>query len=515
MKKFNEIHIGAILSYIDLGIGSIIPLIYTPIMLRILGQNEYGIYSLATSLTSYLSLLNFGLGSAVIRYISKYRTEKNKEGEESIIGLFIFIYVLLSLMVCVVGLIIVISLDSFFANSLSNSEMDKLKILIFILTINVAIGFPGSVLSSVIISHEKFIFRKVVDLSFTILIPVFNLLVLSRGWNTIGMVLCTTIFSIVMLIINVMYLSKIMHIKPNFKNMPLHILKEIAIFSFFIFIGSIVDMLYWSTDKVLIGSMIGTSAVAIYSVGGTFNNMVQQLAMALSGVLVPKVNSMVFNKSSNKDLSDLLIKTGRLQYIIVSLTVSGFIVFGRQFIKFIAGEGYESAYIVALLTMVPLIIPLIQNIALNIIVAKNKHRFRSILYLIVAIVNVLLTIVAIKYGGIVGAALCTCIAFCIGNIIIMNVYYYKVIKLDICRFWKNIISMSYVPIAMIFLGLCLINNIGINTISRFIIGVIIYTLVFAIMTFKFSMNKYEKDIFLKPIKNISSKFLNLNSKVSS
>ena len=71
--------------------------------------------------------------------------------------------------------------------------------------------------------------------------------------------------------------------------MPFNILSEIIDFSAFIFLGSIVDMLYWSTDKVLIGAMIGTASVAIYNVVGTFNNMVQQLALGITGVLTPKI----------------------------------------------------------------------------------------------------------------------------------------------------------------------------------------------------------------------------------
>ena len=47
VKEKNQLRIGVLLSYINLGISCIIPFVYTPIMLRILGQSEYGLYSLA------------------------------------------------------------------------------------------------------------------------------------------------------------------------------------------------------------------------------------------------------------------------------------------------------------------------------------------------------------------------------------------------------------------------------------------------------------------------------------
>ena len=75
MSKNSQLKAGVILSYLNLLIGNIIPFIYTPVMLRILGQAEYGLYGIANSVMGYIGLLNFGIGSAILRYISKYRAE--------------------------------------------------------------------------------------------------------------------------------------------------------------------------------------------------------------------------------------------------------------------------------------------------------------------------------------------------------------------------------------------------------------------------------------------------------
>ena len=52
-KKVNQLRIGIILNYVNLGLGNLIPIFYTPIMLSLLGQSEYGLYKLASSFTSY------------------------------------------------------------------------------------------------------------------------------------------------------------------------------------------------------------------------------------------------------------------------------------------------------------------------------------------------------------------------------------------------------------------------------------------------------------------------------
>ena len=125
MKK-NELKSGVILSYINLGLGTIIPFIYTPIMLRMLGQAEYGLFSLASSAVSYLSLLSFGFGSTIIRYISKYRAEEDKKSEEKAFGFFLILYCALALLVLLCGTIIANNIEPIFQKGLSVNEAGEI-----------------------------------------------------------------------------------------------------------------------------------------------------------------------------------------------------------------------------------------------------------------------------------------------------------------------------------------------------------------------------------------------------
>ncbi len=501
----NQLKSGVILSYINLAIGTIIPFIYTPVMLRILGQSEYGLYSLSSSVIGYLSLLSFGLGSTIIRYLSKYRAEKNKDMEQRIIGLFIILYSILAVVVLFCGVYIYSHTDMFFGRSLNAVELSKMKILVLIMTFNTAISFPISVFSSITIAHEKYIFRKLVDMLSTVAVPVFNIIVLYMGFGSVGMACVSTLLQFMMLPLNVIYCFKVLKTKPVFQNIPFYLIKEICAFSFYVFLGTIVDMLFWATDKVLLGSMVGTVAVAIYNVGGTFNSMMTNLSTSISGVLVPKVTAMVVTGNSKDNWTELFIRVGRLQYYIIALVITGFIVFGRQFVSFIAGNGYEESYIVALITMIPLVVPLIQNVGLNILVAQNKHKFRSIVYLIIALVNVVTTYLCIPHLGIIGAALCSGISYIIGQGLIMNIYYYKVTGIDILKFWKNIIKISIIPFIQMIIGLFISKIVNFYKPTYFIFGVLIYSILYCLLSYFISMNDYEKDIFRKPIKTFCKK----------
>lgn len=506
MKKINELRAGVIISYINLAFGMIVPIIYTPIMLRTLGQAEYGLYSLSNSVIGYLSILSFGLGSTIVRYIAKFRAEKNKLMEEKIIGLFIVVYFVLATIVMICGLFIYNNIALFFGGGLNEVEIAKMRILVLIMSFNTAISFPISVFSSIVTAHEKYIFRKTVDLLSTIGLPVFNIIALYLGYGSVGMALVSTIIQFLMLPINVLFCLKVLNIKPIFSDIPYFMLKEILGFSFYVFLGSIVNMLFWATDKVLLGAMVGSVAVAIYNVGGTFNSIMSNLSMSISNVLVPKITTMIFSDEKKEVWTDLFIKIGRLQYYVIGLIVSGYIVFGKPFIYFIAGEGYGDSYVVGLLTMIPLIIPLIQNVGYNILIAQNKHKFRSIVYLIIAILNAIFTYLSIPYFGIIGAAVCSGISYILGQGIIMNIYYYKVTGLDIQLFWKNILSISNVPFVMILSTFLMSRYINFYTPVNFLVGVIIYTIIYFVTNYFLNMNDYEKDIVRKPILNLIKKF---------
>ena len=137
MEK-SQLRSGVLLSYVNLIISSIIPFIYTPVMLRMLGQAEYGLYSLSASTVSYLSLLGFGFGSTIIRYVAKYRAEENKEAEEKVFGFFLLLYCALAALVMVCGICIATHTEFIFHQGLSVNEIKKMKRLILIMTAKAA-----------------------------------------------------------------------------------------------------------------------------------------------------------------------------------------------------------------------------------------------------------------------------------------------------------------------------------------------------------------------------------------
>lgn len=513
MKKVNQLKVGAVLSYISLFIGNIISIIYTPIMLRLLGQAEYGLFNLSNSVIGYLGLLNFGFGNAIVRYTAKYRAKEDKDAEYRLNGLFIIIYSVLAFIILLAGSILVLNIEKLFSNTLSMNELNKMKILMSLMIFNMAISFPFGIFGGIISAYERFIFPKIIEIIRAILNPFVMLPLLLMGYKAVGMTIASTIINILFIGINVFYCFRILKIKIKFDNLDFSLFKEISGYSFYIFLNMVVDKIYWSTDQLILGAVSGTVSVAIYSVGSTFNNYYMSFSTAISGVFLPKVTKMVTNGVSDKELSDLFIKTGRIQYIIMSFILSGFIIFGQEFINTWAGIDYASAYYIAIVVMIPLTIPLIENIGITILQAKNMHKFRSNVYIVIAILNLLGSIPLSKTYGEIGAAICTGISMIIGNIIIINIYYYKKINIDIPSFVRNIFIIT-IPVAIsIIIGFFMNYIININGYLGIAIKGSIFAVIFFILMWIMGMNKYEKELFIGPLNKILEKF-NLIRKVA-
>lgn len=504
MKQINEIKVGATLSIITIVLGSLIQIFYTPFYMKYLGTSDYGINSLVQSLMGYMGMLNLGLGNAMLRYIVKYRVEKKYEAENSLNGMFLIIFFILMIISFILGVIIYLNIPNLFANKFTILELEKTKKVFLIMAFNISLSFPLSIFSTNVTSHEKFLFQKSLELIKLISVPLIGVFLMMNGFRIIAITIVAVVFPVVISLLNVWYAFKLgMRIK--FQNIDWRILKEIFGYSFYIFLNVIIDRIYWGTDRIIIGKYLGTEIITVYSIASIFNMLYISLSTSISGVLFTRINRIVVEENAEQKLSDIFIKTGRIQYILMALISTGFILYGKDFITLWLGEDYLKAYSIALWIMIPLTIPSIQNTGIIILQAKNLHAFRSIVYFFISVLNIFISIILIKSYGAIGCAVATGVSFILGHIIIMNIYYKIKINIDIYKFWKEIFKMS-IPILIAFILACIFNLYfqKINIIN-FLIKVILYCNVYGILIFFFGINKQEKLLIIKPFYTILRK----------
>ena len=498
--KINQLKAGVVLSYFSEALNILIGLVYTPIMLRLLGQSEYGLYQLASSVISYLSLLSLGFGSSYVRYYSRYKVQNDDRAIAKLNGMFMTIFIVIGVICVLAGSVLVLNVNNMFKNSLTYDEVNTARILMILMVFNLAISFPGSVFSSNVTANEQYLFQKIVAILNRLLNPFITLPLLMLGYKSIAVVVVQTILSVASLIINWIFCKKKLGMTFDFKNFEWKLLKSLFMFSFWIFLNQIIDQINWSVDKFVLGVVSGTVTVAVYGVAGQLNSLYINFSTAVSNVFVPRVNRIVAESDDNKVLTDLLTKVGRIQFIILALATSGLVVFGKYFIEIWAGNGYEETYIISLLLILPVTIPLIQNLGIEIQRAKNLHKYRSIVYFIIAVLNVIVSIPLAKLYGGTGAAIGTAASLLLGNGLIMNIMYQKLIGLDIIYFWKQILKFIPALIAPAICGFIIMKYVHYSNIFIFALMICLYSIVYCISMWLLGMNKYERNLITEPIK---------------
>lgn len=504
MMKINQLKAGAALSYISMGLGYLVSIIYTPMMLRLLGQSEYGLYNLVVSVVAYLGVLNFGFGSSYMRYYSRYKVQDDNEKIATLNGMFLIIFSFIGLVAVIAGTALAMNTEVILGSELTNVELSRAKILMMILVINLAISFPNIVFTSHITANEKFVFQKLVQMIKTVANPFVVLPLLILGYGSVGMVIATTFLNIVIEITNAVYCIKKLKMRFSFRNFDLKLMREMTVFSSFIFINLLIDQINWNIDKFILGRFYGTVSVAIYGLAAQLNTYYLSIATVISSVFIPRVHRLVAS-DNNGELTGLFTRIGRVQFIILSLISSALVFFGRPFINLWAGKNYDDSYPIVLLLIIPVTIPLIQNIGIEIQRAKNMHQFRSWIYFFIALGNLGLSIPLAKVYGGVGAAIGTAASLIIGNGLLMNWYNHVKVGLDMKFFWKQILNFVPALIAPLIAGVFISNFFNLNNPFYFLGFGIVYVVIFCTSMWFFGMNHYEKDLLGKPIKKIFSR----------
>ena len=505
-SEINQLKAGVVLNYVLIGLNGIVGLLYTPYMLRMMGQSEYGLYSLVASVISYLTILDLGFGNAIVRYTAKFRAEQKQKEQYEMFGMFFVLYCIIGLVALFAGLSLSFNVEGIFGKSMSSIEIERAKVMMLLLTFNLAVTFPMSIFGSIITAYEEFVFPRIINILRVILNTAVMIVLLHLGYKAIAMVVVQTFFNILTLILNYFYCKYRIRIRLFFNHFDWSLLKEIALYSLWIFMAAIVDRIYLSTGQFVLGAICGTIEVSVFAVAMTLNGMYTQFSTALSSVFLPKVTSMVTLSKSDNEISDLFVSTGRIQFIVMSFILTGYILFGKVFMELWAGSEYENAYYIGLLIFIPGIIPLCENLGITIMQARNQMKFRSISYLIIAFFCLALQIIlAKKYGGL-GCALAICISTLLGHIILMNFYYYKKQRIDVIKYAIEILKMAIIPAVFCIVYFLFFNRfVDISNWYRLVICIISFSLLYCPLAYALQLNNYERSLVKHVLLKVISK----------
>ncbi len=502
----NEFKAGVCINYISIVIRLSTSFFMTPFVIEKLGMDEYGLFMLSNVIIAWLSLTDFGLGACVTKYVSTYQAKQEFDKQAHFLGQCCLLFLLLGFITLIAGLVCYCYLDAIFPK-LTPDQLDTLEVLYLLTLSNLALSFPLRPLTSIAGAYLKFTIPGIVSLVTSILNAGLTLLLLCLGYKAIGLTVLSVSLAIAGMIWGVYYSVKILGARLCFSKPDIPLYKEMFGFSLWVFLNQIMDLFYWKAGTPIVTSLAGASAAAIFALGISFSQYFMTASTAISGVFAPKLMHMVAQGSTPHQLTQVMIKVGRLQLALLSIILLGFITFGQSFLSLWVGDTMEDnttiVYIGVLCVLIPLLLPLTQNTGLAILQALSIHRGRAIILFYTSLISVVIGYILTSFWGPLGMFIGTAISLFIGQNYLINRYYAKRAKLEIASFFRQ----TYFPIAPIalvalLLGYASMSMLTLTSWLHFIIAAAVYGSLLALTIFFFYLNKEEKDHFLAPIRKI-------------
>ncbi len=507
MNSSKQIKIGAIISYGTIVFHIVAGLIYTPWLLSQIGQSDYGLYTLATSLIT-MFVMDFGLGAAISRYVSRYRAQNSQQSVDNFLGMIYKLYMLIDAVIFIVLLVIFFLLDTVYVN-LSASELEKFKILYVIVALFSVISFPFSNLNGILTSYEKFIILKLCDFFNKALNILLVVIALFLGWGVYALVSVNAIVGLLTIAFKLIVIKSKTPVKVNLRFFDKSMLKEIFGFSMWTTVGNILQRLVLGISPSIIAAVCaaGSAEVAIFGLASTVEGYVYTFATAINGMFMPRISKIIVDGKKDTELMPLMVKVGRIQLMLIGLVSVGFLALGKSFIVDIWNKpDFEQSYYCAVLLLLPNMLYLPMQIANTTLVVENKVKIQAQVFMAMSAVNVALSLIFSHFWGAIGAALAVFIAYVV-RVVLMIIVYQKKMNLDMIKFVKDVfLNMSPYLILTFVVGVVMeMFNPLPHGLLRFLINGVVLVGCFGVLMLLKGFNQYERNLVTGVFKKLLRK----------
>lgn len=501
---------GVIFSYILMAAEIFSAMLFTPFLIRSLGQSEYGVYQLIFSITAYLTLLDLGVGNAIIRYMAKYKANNDMQKQREVLGIAVIFFAVIAFLILMAGIILNIIFPYAFAEGLTSEEISLAKKLLTINVVNVAVTIGTSSFVSALFAYEKFALTKGTNVITLLVKMVISFVALYLGFKSVAIMTISLLANVALRAIYVYYAYFKLKLKPIFKNPDFALIKETVSYSAFILLQMIATQINSMVDSILLGALTTASSViiAIYGTGNQIIQYFKTIGGHFTGVLMAGVVRLVESGAKAKELQNEMVRIGRIILLMLGMVFTVFLVNGKHFMVLWAGENYHQSYTVAIAIMIPTMLTLVQSIGIQILWAMNKHRIQAIIQIISAIVHVAMSVVLIKLYALEGAVISCFITLMICDVICMNVMFKREIKISLIGYFKGLFKGILPALTITGVSGVLFNLIGLERYGwfGFIINCAVMVAIYAVCVLTFGMNQSEKNMIFGMLNKILKKF---------
>ncbi|MBV9080389.1 MAG: polysaccharide biosynthesis protein, partial [Elusimicrobia bacterium] len=419
-----------------------------PFLVKHLGDEQYGLWTLVGSFLGYYGLMDFGMSSAVVRFVSRAVGRKDDGEVRTIISTSFYLFLVLGLLSALMTVVIVALLNHFIP---TNSHLATMRTLLLLLGLNFAVDFPVRSYGAVLTSNLRDDLGTGIAVIKNVLCSAAIYLVIKNGAGIIGLAVTSVVFSLLDSACRVLAayrIDKRTTIDPTYVDKSR--LRPLFNYSFPTLVGRFASILRFRLDQIVVTAVASLSAVTHYAIGFRLVEYVSSMIGEATGVAAP-----LFSQDDGaNDYAAIRRKYDLLSRVSVYVAVffCGLLfLYGRRFIYLWMGPGYEDSGTVLMIFLVPIGISLTQASVVPLLYGISKHPFYVYCDMVEGFINLGLSLWLGKKYGMIGVALGTAIPMTIKLIFVQPWYACSTIGLK--RWTYGLMVAKNVGLAAIFVML--------------------------------------------------------------
>lgn len=506
MRNLNRRSTGIALSYVNTIASAVIGLFLSAYIVRRIGSTENGVYQSMSAFLSYLTVLEFGLGSIMTRNISLCRQDGSDD--ELIlkhVSTIWFISLGLSALILLAAAVFFCLIDRIYAASMTEAQIAYGKLIFLLMTFRLLASFLSQSLKGCILAFERYSVAQILNLIHLLVRTALVFVLLQFYRLALTVVIIDLALQLLMLLYYYLFCRRQLRLRFSVKHFTPRIFREMTPLALALFLQTIVNTANGNVDKFVISILMTPVFVSVYSVGMYVFNMFSSLMVVPISMYMPQIAGDMRSGKTGQTLTQTLVRPCRLAALIGGVVMFGFVAIGRPFLHVFYGPDYLDAWLIAVVVMLPTYVNMTIGVLINVLDVLRKRHIRSLCLLLTTVANIVLTVLWVKTHGMLGAALATCICTFIGQDILLSIYYTKRIQISVpWLLWKS--YRGILP-ALLLAGAA---GFGIarlfeNQLLALLIGGFGYVLIAAILLFGFGLTPSERNQITAKLKKIGGK----------
>lgn len=429
---------GIVVSYLKVAVNMICGLVLSAALLRLLGDTENGIYQTISAFANYLVLLEFGMGTVMVRNISvcRGRCASDEEINKNISTIWTISWMQL-LGILLVSVVFYFLIPVIYVKSMSVEQIWHARKIFVFITGYLVLSFLVQTLNGAILAYENYAFASLQGTIRTVARTILLLVVLRLYRNAVLIAVTDLLLSALCLGVSYGYCRRKLKIRPRLGVLDRTVLRTSLPLAFAVFLEAIVNQSNNNVDKFLIGILMSPESVSLYSVGLYVYSVFSSLTNVPLQMYAPSVTQKVGQGIRGEDLTEHLEPACRLTALTGGLVLFGFAAVGRQFVCMMYGETYQLAWPIAVLLMAPMYLNMVTGVLVNVLDALNKRMARSLVLIFTTVLNIVLTVFWLQRWGVIGATMASALCILIGQVLIMNLYYAKALRIPVLQLYRS------------------------------------------------------------------------------